>query len=171
MKKWICTLIFIFSLHLLPYATPSSDAYTEIVNIQKELRILERTSLPNGVPDYRAKTIGTIQQQLAKLQARHKKLDTTGWSRAQQVDYLLVLSELNALEYNCRILKPWQRDPAFYAIIWNEQSDTPDHEGPTSFAVIELWKYVFPLSPADETKLTAQLQVIPPLYQQAKENL
>ena len=171
MKKWICTLIFIFALHLLPFAKGNSEGYSEIVNIQKELRLLERTSLPNGVPDYRAKTIGTIQQQLAKLQARHKKLDTTGWSRAQQVDYLLVLSELNALEYNCRILKPWQRDPAFYAIIWNEQSDTPDHEGPTSFAVIELWKYVFPLSPADETKLTAQLQVIPPLYQQAKENL
>lgn len=87
------------------------------------------------------------------------------------MDYLLVLSELNALEYNCRILKPWQRDPAFYAIIWNEQSDTPDHEGPNSFAVIELWKYVLPLSATDEAKLTAQLQVIPPLYQQAKENL
>lgn len=170
MKKWICTLIFIFSLHLLPLAK-TSEPYEGLANIQKELRLLERTSLPNGVPDYRAKTIGTIQQQLAKLQARHKKIDTTGWSRSQQVDYLLVLSELNALEYNCRILKPWQRDPAFYAIIWTEQSDTPDHEGPTSFAVIELWKYTFPLSAADEAKLTAQLQVIPPLYAQARENL
>ena len=104
MKKWICTLIFIFSLHLLPFAKGNSEGYSEIINIQKELRVLERTNLPNGVPDYRAKTIGTIQQQLAKLQARHKKLDTTGWSRAQQVDYLLVLSELNALEYNCMLI-------------------------------------------------------------------
>lgn len=170
MKKWICTLIFIFSLHLLPLAK-TNEPYEGLVNIQQELRLLERTSLPNGVPDYRVKTIGTIQQQLAKLQARHKKIDTTGWNKSQQVDYLLVLSELNALEYNCRILKPWQRDPAFYAIIWTEQSDTPDHEGPVSFAVIELWKYTFPLSAADQAKLTTQLQVIPPLYEQAKENL
>lgn len=78
---------------------------------------------------------------------------------------------MNALDYNCRILQPWMRDPAFYAIVWNEQSDTPDHEGPNSFAAIELWKYNFPLSEADATKLTAQLNIIPPLYEQAKINL
>lgn len=170
MKKWIVSFTFTFSLYLLPFAQGNSP-YEGLVNIQKELRVLEKTTTPNGVPDYRVKTIGTIQQKLAQLQGRHKKMDTTGWSRSQKVDYLLVLSELNALDYNCRILRPWMRDPAFYALIWNEQSDTPDHEGPNSFAVIDLWKYSFPLSASDETALAKQLQVIPPLYAQARENL
>ena len=71
---------------------------------------------------------------------------------------------MNALGFkNCRILKPWARDPAFfYAILFDEQSDTPNMKGPTSFAEIDLWKYPFPLSLDDEKKLTAQLNIIPP---------
>jgi len=75
------------------------------------------------------------------------------------------------LDYNCRILKPWLRDPAFYAILFGEQSDTPDHEGPTSFAAVELWNYQFPLSADGVKKLAAQLKIIPALYEQAKVNL
>jgi hypothetical protein len=84
---------------------------------------------------------------------------------------VLLLAEMNALDYNCRILKPWVRDPSFYAILFAEQSDVPAHEGPTSFAAIDLWEYNYPLSTEDDKKLTAQLKVIPPLYEQAKINL
>ena len=133
--------------------------------------MLERTVLPNGVPDYREETIKKNQQTLLQYKAQHTKMDTTGWSIEQQVDYVLVLAEINAFDYNCRILQPWVRDPAFYAIVFGEQSDTPDHEGPASFAAVELWKYIFPLTPEPEQKLIAQLKVIPPLYDQAKINL
>jgi hypothetical protein len=132
---------------------------------------LERTSLPNGVPDYRQQTIIKTQQTLQQYKTRLSKFDTTGWALEQKVDYVLLLAEMNAFDFNCRILKPWVRDPSFYAILFDEQSDTPDHEGPTSFAAIELWKYSFPLSADDEKKLTAQLKIIPPLYEQAKTNL
>ena len=124
------------------------NTYPSLLQLCKELRLLERTRLPNAVPDYRKETIVKIQQTLSTYKARHAKMDTTGWSTGERVDYVLLLAEMNALDYNCRILQPWVRDPAFYAIVWNEQSDTPDHEGPTSFAAIELWNYVFPLSDA-----------------------
>ncbi|MBK8609353.1 MAG: hypothetical protein IPL84_05240 [Chitinophagaceae bacterium] len=132
---------------------------------------MERTGLPNGVPDYRAQTIQKIQQTLEQYRERLLKVDTSGWALENKVDYVLLHAEMNALDYNCRILKPWVRDPAFYALIFEEQSDTPDHEGPTSFAAVELWKYTFPLSEEAEKRLTAELQVIPPLYQQATINL
>ena len=160
-----------FAQKKLPKDTPKTNTYPSLHQLCKELRLLERTNLPSGVPDYRSQTILKIQQTLSQYKARHANMDTTGWSTEQRVDYVLLLAEMNALDYNCRILKPWVRDPAFYAIIFNEQSDTPEHEGPTSFAAIELWKYSYPLSTEAETQLTAQLKIIPPLYEQAKINL
>jgi len=148
-----------------------TESYQTLLQLCKELRILERTSLPNAVPDYRSQTIIKTQQTLLHYKGRLQKTDTTGWPINQQVDYVLLRSEMNALDYNCRILKPWVRDPAFYVLVFNEQSDTPDHEGPTSFAAIELWNYTFPLSINDAKKLTAQLKIIQPLYEQAKINL
>ena len=145
---------------------PKTNSYQSLLQLCKELRLLERTSLPNGVPDYRSQTIIKTQQTLLQYKNRLQKIDTTGWAVEKKVDYVLLHAEMNALDYNCRILKPWVRDPAFYAIVFNEQSDTPDHEGPTSFAAVELWNYHFPLSADGVKKLTAQLKIIPPLYEQ-----
>jgi hypothetical protein len=169
--KQIASVLFSFLLLFNVVAQTKTNTYPSLLQLCKELRSLERTSLPSGVPDYRKETIVKIQQTLAQYKTRHAKMDTTGWSTEQRVDYVLLLAEMNALDYNCRILQPWVRDPAFYAIVWNEESDTPDHEGPNSFAAIELWKYHFPLSDADVTKLTAELNIIPSLYEQAKINL
>ncbi len=169
--KQIASVLFSFFLLFNAVAQTKTNTYPSLVELCKELRQLERSSLPNGVPDYRSQTIAKMQQTLLQFKTLHAKMDTTGWSTEQRVDYALLHAEMNALDYNCRILQPWVRDPAFYAIVWNEQSDTPDHEGPNSFSAIELWKYVFPLSDADATKLTAQLKIIPTLYKQAKINL
>jgi hypothetical protein len=162
------TIIFICHTALAQIANVS---YASLLQLAKELHMLERTSLPNGVPDYRKETIVKNQQVLQQYKTQHAKMDTAGWPIEQKVDYVLLGAEMNALDYNCRILQPWVRDPAFYAIVFNEQSDTPNHEGPTSFAAVELWNYVFPLSDEDAAKLTAQLKIIPPLYEQAKINL
>jgi hypothetical protein len=163
-----CTIIFICHT---TWAQMANGSYASLLQLSKKLHMLERTVLPNGVPDYREETIKKNQQTLLQYKAQHTKMDTTGWYIEQQVDYVLVLAEINAFDYNCRILQPWVRDPAFYAIVFGEQSDTPDHEGPASFAAVELWKYIFPLTPEPEQKLIAQLKVIPPLYDQAKINL
>ena len=168
MKK-ILAAAFIFLFVSNSFA--QNKTYQSLLQLIKELRQLERTSLPNGVPDYRSQTIAKIQQSLTQIKNKHAKIDTSGWPLEQKVDYALLLSEMNALDYNCRILKPWVRDPSFYAIIFGEQSDVPAHEGPTSFAMIDIWNYNFPLSAEDDKKLTAQLNVIPPLYEQAKINL
>ena len=150
-------LLFVATININAQQT-KPDSYQNLLQLCKELKLLERTSLPNTVPDYRSQTIFKTQQTLLQYQGRLSRIDTTGWPINQQVDYVLLRAEMNALDFNCRILKPWVRDPAFYAIVFNEQSDTPDHEGPTSFAAIELWKYSFPLSAEDEKKLATQLK-------------
>ena len=43
---------------------------------------------------------------------------------------------MNGYDFNRRVLKSWERDPAFYQTIWMYQSDVPAHEGPTNHALL-----------------------------------
>jgi hypothetical protein len=69
------------------------------------------------------------------------------------------------------VLRTWERDPAFYKTLWMERSDVPGHEGPTHHAILDLWKYQFPLTTESKEKLIKGLRVIEPLNEQAKQNL
>ncbi len=176
MRNYLNILLLGFLL-VLPTRVSASDhesgagTYKDLVVLCQDLRILERPTLPNGVPDYTAETASKTQQKLQEYRTRLAAIDTTGWPIEQKVDLELLRAEMNALDFNIRILQPWVRDPAFYALIFADQSDTPTHEGPTSHAAIELWTYSFPLSKEDAKKLTAQLKIIPPLLDQARKNL
>ena len=125
----------------------------------------------DGAPDYTAATLQRKQAELKRYQSRLDALDPKAWPVDQQVDHALVRAIMNGYDFDLRVLRPWARDPAYYKSLWTDQSDTPAHEGPTHHAVIELWTYAFPLSPADQGKLAAQLQTIPPLLAQARRNL
>jgi hypothetical protein len=160
--------------------TPSSStaqqagaggSYQDLLTLFTDWRKFEQPPLRQGAPDYTAPTLARKHNELKTYQARLRAIDAGSWPVEQQVDYHLVRAEMNGLDFNIRVLKPWERDPAFYSTVWTEQSDTPAHEGPTHHAVVELWTYTFPLSSAAETKLANELRVIPPLLTQARTNL
>jgi hypothetical protein len=132
---------------------------------------LDTPALRDGAPDYTATAIASRRVKLAALQARFAALHPDAWPVIQQVDHALVRAELNALDFDLRVLRPFARDPAFYKSIWTEESDTPVHEGPNHSAIIDVWAYTFPLSAADQAKLTRELSTIPPLLRQARLNL
>ena len=44
---------------------------------------------------------------------------------AQLNDYKLVRAEMNGLDFNLRVLRPWARDPAFYVSVWSARTDVP----------------------------------------------
>jgi hypothetical protein len=98
-------------------------------------------------------------------------MDPGQWPLEQRVDYELVRAEMNGFDFYARVLKPWARDPAFYQSVWEEQSDTPAHEGTTHHGLVELWTYDYPLSNADAAKLAGELAIVPPLLAQARGNL
>lgn len=145
--------------------------YSALIALFNDWRKFERPATREGVPDYTEAAMRAKHQQLKVYQQRLQALQVSNWPIEQQVDYHLVRAEMNGMDFNIRVLKPWQRDPAFYASIWTYQSDTPAHEGPTHAAIIELWQYEFPLSEQAEKRLTAELNTIPPLLQQARINL
>ena len=147
------------------------DTYEALTQLFAEWRAFEHPPLRDGAPDYTAATMAKMHEELKSYQARLASIDTSGWPIAQQVDHHLVRAEMNGLDFNIRVLKPWARDPAYYASVWTYQSDTPAHEGPTHHALVELWTYSFPLSAEAQDKLTSELRTIPPLLAQARLNL
>ena len=150
--------------------TVSGD-YAALLALYQDWRAFERPQMREGAPDYSAKAMARKQAELATYQARCAAIDASHWTIAQQVDYQLVRAEMNGLDFDLRVLKPWERDPAFYHTLKTEQSDTPSHEGPNHYGLVELWTYSFPLSAADAQRLARELSVIPPLLKQARGNL
>ena len=176
MKHYPYRAIFgLLVLWLSPLACVNSqqyNSYDDLVKLYHDWRSFEQPPLNNdGVPDYSAARFEERQPKFAKLQGQLEEFDITEWPRNQQVDWYVVRAEMNGYDFNYRVLKPWQRDPAFYQTIWMEQSDVPDHEGPTNHAVLEVWQYEFPLSQEAQEKFLLQLRQVAPMMRQARENL
>jgi hypothetical protein len=148
-----------------------TNNYTSLVTLFKDWRAFEKPPLLKGAPDYTVLSFNKRVPAFKRLQSRLNEIDTSSLSVEQKVDWMLVWAEMNGYDFNHRVLKPWNRDPAFYKTIFTERSDVPAHEGPTHHAVIDLWKYTFPLSVTDKNNLINQLKVIIPLNEQAKLNL
>ncbi|MGB3563410.1 MAG: hypothetical protein WBH85_13495 [Thermoanaerobaculia bacterium] len=145
--------------------------YEDLVSLFQDWREFEKPPMLNGAPDYTAARLATAHRELADYRARLNAIDPSEWPIEQQVDWHIVRAEMNGFDFNYRVLRPWERDPAFYQSVWTEKSDVPAHEGPTHHAVLELWTYDFPLSADEEQRLIRDLRVIPPLMKQAQGNL
>jgi hypothetical protein len=153
-----------------PVAVATND-YASLTTLFADWRAFENPPRHEGAPDYRAETFAARQPDFLALEARLMAIDTSGWTIPQRVDWHIVRAEMHGYDFNYRILKPWQRDPAFYKTVWTYKSDVPAHEGPTHHATLELWQYSFPLSETQRTRMLSDLAVIPSLNAQAKENL
>ena len=158
-----------------------SPRYGQLLTLFAEWRTFEDAPRVGGVPDYTPATNARRLAGLTALQAKLRAIDTTGWRVPEQVDWHLVRAEMNGMQYHLTVLRPFARDPAYYASVRTEQSDTPSEEGPTIHGLIRLWQYpiwprtVFDTSRALNTdearRLTAQLAAIPALLRQARLNL
>lgn len=145
--------------------------YNSLQSLFKEWREFEVPPLNNDAPDYSS---SAFRKRLSKFKALQNKLnhiDTAGWQVKQKIDWQIVQAEMNGFDFNYRILKPWERDPAFYKLLWTERSDVPAHEGPTPHYTTELWKYSFPLSENKKKNLITSLSRIKPFCKQATLNL
>lgn len=152
-------------------AAQAADEYDGLVTLFNEWRAFEQPPMRDGAPDYTAATLERRHRELPKWQERLAALKPQAWPIPQQVDWHLLRAEMNGFDFYVRVLRPWERDPAFYTTVWTAQSDTPAHEGTTHHGLAELWTYTYPLSAAAQKKLARELALIPPLLKQAQQNL
>jgi hypothetical protein len=154
-----------------PSALPVQREHAALVELWREWRAFERPDFDGEVPDY---TAGAMARQLVELPIwmdRLRGFDTSGWSIAEQVDWQLVRAEMNGLDFDHKVRRPWARDPAFYVTMYAAESDVPAHEGPVIHGWIDTWTYDHPLSDTDAAELARRFGAIPALLQQARGNL
>ena len=167
-------LVVFLSLALAAVPAPqeaASGGYDDLVALFKEWRDFQKPRMVDGVPDYTAAAMAAQAKRLPDFQRRLQAIDPKGWPVGQQVDWNLVRAEMNGLEFDHRVLRPWARHPGFYVMVVPEQSDTPTKEGPAFAGALESWRFSFPLSAADAASFRVKLRAIPRVLDQARTNL
>ena len=163
-------LLFSCTLNSENKANQTSN-YKDLEKLFTDWREFEKPPTLDGAPDYTKSQFDKSKKNYQLLRNRLENMDTTNWPVHHKVDWHIVLAEMNGYDFNYRVLKPWERDPAFYQTVWMYESDVPAHEGPTNHAVLEFWSYDFPLSIDEEERLENELSIIPSFLRQAKNNL
>ena len=172
--KNLIFLLLLFGCNVTPNEIQSEKntyKYQDLVDLFKDWRKFESPPLLNGAPDYTQERFNNDQEKFSELRDKLNNFDINKWSISNQIDWHIVRAEMNGYDFNYRVLRPWQRDPAFYQTIWMYQSDVPAHEGPTNHGVLEFWMYEIPLNQESEKKLLKELKSITPFLEQARINL
>ena len=150
---------------------PASTRYDDLVSLFGEWRTFQQPKLVDGAPDYSATAMAAQQRDLAGYLVRLSAIDPSGWPTAQRVDYVVVRAEMNGLDFDHRVRRPWATNPAFYVTVFPEESDQPAREGPSSRGGVELWMHAFPLSAQAVSELAPGIRAVPKLLEQARVNL
>lgn len=165
----VCLLIAVVSVDAA--GAPAASDYSELVSFFHEWRRFAAPPIVDGVPDYSAEAMARQFRALPQWRARLEAIDDSEWAIPQRIDRRLVRAEIDGLDFDHRVRRPWANDPAFYVVMFPAQSDVPAHEGPVIHGWLDTWTYEYPLSPVDAAAITTSLRVIPPLLERARENL
>jgi hypothetical protein len=158
------SIFIIFSYSVGKSGKPSVQGkdYEDLVLLFREFREFQKPKVIDGVPDYTPEAMKKQESEIKDFQSRLEAIDTRDWSISQKVDYYLVRAEMNGLEFDHRVLRPWFRDPAFYVPITFQF-------GPKMYGSFYL--PALPLSKERIPWLRIKLQAIPKILEQAKGNL
>lgn len=150
---------------------PKAKTYDELVTLFKEWREFQHPQTVEGVPDYSVAAMQKQHAELKKWQQRLQAFDTSGWPVKHQVDWYLIWAEMNGLDFDHRVVRPWANDPAFYVWFYLSPSDVPEREGPNIHGAVDMPFYKQPLSTPEAAEVAIRLRKAGAVYEQAKKNL
>ena len=136
-------------------ALAQSDAQRDsLVQLDVALRTLRQPQTLDGVPVYSPEALSRWRNGLDALRARHAAFTTASWSVADRIDHILVRTQLDAFDFELRVLRPWSRDPGHWV----------DLLARAPFAQV-------PLSADGRTRLVQQLRTVPRTIAAARRHL
>lgn len=167
----IVSVVSVFVGAALQAQTPPSGAIkhasAELVKLAEEFRQFRsplfrpRTWLPPrreaGVADYAAVAKGQ-RDGLARFQARLQALDPKGWPVHDQIDYLLLRSEMDDVDFEHRVLRETATNPAYFV---EQAIDT----------VADDVGGVVPYGPEKAEAIVAAFERVAPILDQAPKNI
>jgi uncharacterized protein (DUF885 family) len=158
--RCIATCLVVLLLSCGPAA--ADDDYAGLVKLFQEFREFAPPRVQDGVPDYTPAAMQVQAERLQGFMQRLAAIDDSRWPVSQRVDYMIVLAEMRGLDFQHRVMRPWQRDPAFY-------STTNLGFGPKIYGAMSIPK--LPLSADDAAKYRVKLAAVPKILEQARSNL
>ncbi len=148
-------------------ATAAGDPYADLLELFHDWRTFQAPPLSDGVPDYSPAAMAGQHRQLASYRRRLAAIDSSRLPVPQQVDWHIVRAEMDGLDFDHRVLRPWANNPAFYVTVFPAQSDQPAREAAHAYGAVEVWTYTFPLRSADAKRMDADIRLIPTLLERA----
>jgi len=160
----VILLLFFAPMLTLPAAAREDlpPGYDRLLDLYRDFRALAVPVVRNGVPDYSPAAIQAQGAELEVLRSRLDGIDDSAWPIPRRVDYMLVLAEMRGLAFMHRVMRPWERDPAFY-------SSTNLGFGPKMHGAMRI--PALPLSADEAEGLREKLAAVPAIYEAARENL
>jgi len=144
--------------------------YESLVGLFEEFREFIKPAVVDGVPDFTTTAMEEQYCGVKRFQERLAAMDISVWDVAQKVDYYVVRAEMNGVEFDHRVLRPWARDPGFYNLTDGIYPRLLVHHS-KSLSNWGLYKPEFPLSEEKVADFRMKLQAVPKLFAQAKGNL
>lgn len=148
-----------------------TESYDDLVSFFEDWRDYRVPPRVDGVPDFSTEAIARQWAEFPAWRTTLDAFDISGWPVPQQVDWHLVNAELNGLQFDHEVLKPWERDPAYYVYFYPNDTDVPNREAPMIEGSLEVSYYDYPLSDEDAAHIESGLRIMPALYASARENL
>lgn len=128
--------------------------WDRLLQLHKDFLVLRNAGMKDTAHDFSPDTIQARTAQLGELRSRLHAISPTPWPIARKVDWVLVRTELNDLDFRYRVIRPWARDPGFYL----------DFFRTLPYADV-------PIANDKLSDFRSQLRSIPALLDQAKKNL
>ena len=88
-----------------------AQRYEALVEIFDTLLEAQRVTLVDGVPDYSEAAVQDRRLALGRLREAYDAVTVADWPVSQRVDHMLVGAQLNAADFESRVVRPWARDP------------------------------------------------------------
>jgi hypothetical protein len=141
-------------LSMAAFGQNVDDSYQELLKLYQEFNKFRRPEVMDGVPDYSPAAVRAKEKGLASLRNRLNEIPYEDWSVEQKIDYLLVRAKLNELDFQLRVIRPWERDPGTYVDM-----------------IARIPYTATPVVGGSEETLKNRLKTVPRILEQARVNL
>jgi len=125
-----------------------------LFQIHQDYLKLRDEGMKDEAHDFSAPAVAARRQKLQELATRLHAVNPSKWGVEQKVDWVLVRTELNDLDFHYRVVRPWSRDASFYLDFFSRLPYT-----------------TVPVPPDKLSEFRRQLSSIPALVAEAKRNL
>ena len=161
-------VVCLYGFSGLVHGQPRQSSRADLTELFHSVRDLRQPRLVDGIPDYSAAAVAAQKTALAGLRTEFDRLEPSGWSLADQVDYLIVRSELDMLDYGLHVYRATSRSPNFYL---SSISSFGMSSGATLSRLGQLVQQPPPFDANRAREILEHMRKIPRILEQAKQNL